>query len=163
MSGTDPLAALRHAATVLLAEAPLPVVRATLRTLLADTEAVAAPPPARPNAPAAPPPPRKPRLQPKATPKLKPTDGEWDARRRAIRAAMLARGVGYQDLADQFGVAAQTLRHAVGRREPPTRAMRQRLEAWLKNDPAPAVAAEPPFRPNGAGRLVDAAARTSAG
>jgi hypothetical protein len=76
---------------------------------------------------------------------------------------MLDRGVGYQDLADQFGLAARTLRHALGRREPPTRAMRQRLEAWLENDPAPAVAAEPPFRSNGASRLHDAAARTSAG
>jgi hypothetical protein len=163
MSGTDPLAALRHAATVLLAEAPLPVVRATLRALLADTEAVAAPPPARPDPPAAPPLPRKPRLQPKATPKLKPTDGEWDTRRREIRTAMLDRGVGYPDLANKFGVAVRTLRHAVGRREPPTRVMRQRLEAWLEDDPAPAVAAEPPFRSNGAGKPHDAAARASAG
>jgi hypothetical protein len=36
MSGT--LAALRQAAAVLLAEAPLPVVRATLRGLLTDTD-----------------------------------------------------------------------------------------------------------------------------
>jgi hypothetical protein len=76
---------------------------------------------------------------------------------------MLDRGVSYNDLAEQFGVAARTLRHAVGRREPPTRAMRQRLEAWLENDPAPAVTAEPPFPFNSAGRLHDAAARTSAG
>ena len=139
MSGT--LAALRQAATVLLAEAPLPVVRATLRALLADTEA----PPAKA---AAPPQPQKPK--PKAAPTPKPADGEWDARRREIRAAMLDRGVSYNDLAEQFGLAVPTLRHALGRREPPTRAMRQRLEAWLESEPAPAVA-EPPFRANGAG------------
>jgi len=138
MSGT--LDALRQAATVLLAEAPLPVVRATLRALLADTEA----PPAKA---AAPPPPQKPKPK-AATPK--PADGEWDARRREIRAAMLDRGVSYNDLAEQFGLAVPTLRHALGRREPPTRAMRQRLEAWLESEPAPAVA-EPPFRANGAG------------
>jgi len=139
MSGT--LDALRQAATVLLAEAPLPVVRATLRALLADTEA----PPAKA---AAPPQPQKPK--PKAAPTPKPADGEWDARRREIRAAMLDRGVSYNDLAEQFGLAVPTLRHALGRREPPTRAMRQRLEAWLESEPAPAVA-EPPFRANGAG------------
>jgi hypothetical protein len=139
MSGT--LAALRQAATVLLAEAPLPVVRATLRALLADTEV----PPAKA---AAPPQPQKPK--PKATPRPKPTDGEWDTRRREMRAVMLDRGVGYNDLAEQFGVAVPTLRHALGRREPPTRAMCQRLEAWLESEPAPAVA-EPPFRANGAG------------
>jgi hypothetical protein len=43
MPETDPLSALHQAATVLLSEAPLPVVRATLRTLLADTEVVVAP------------------------------------------------------------------------------------------------------------------------
>jgi len=139
MSGT--LDALRQAATVLLAEAPLPVVRATLRALLADTEA----PPAKA---AAPPQPQKPK--PKAAPTPKPADGEWDARRREIRAAILDRGVSYNDLAEQFGLAVPTLRHALGRREPPTRAMRQRLEAWLESEPAPAVA-EPPFRANGAG------------
>ena len=159
MPGTDPLPALRQAATVLLAEAPLPVVRATLRALLADTEA----PPAKA---AAPPPPQKPKPK-AATPK--PADGEWDARRREIRAAMLDRGVSYNDLAEQFGLAVPTLRHALGRREPPTRAMRQRLEAWLENEPAPAVAAEAPFRANGAGRLhitagsVDPAERATAG
>ena len=140
MTGT--LAALRQAATVLLAEAPLPVVRATLRALLADTEA----PPAKA---AAPPQPQKPK--PKAAPTPKPADGEWDARRREMRAVMLDRGVGYNDLAEQFGVAVPTLRHALGRREPPTRAMCQRLEAWLESEPVPAVAAEPPFRANGAG------------
>ena len=139
MSGT--LDALRQAATVLLAEAPLPVVRATLRALLADTEA----PPAKA---AASPQPQKPK--PKAAPTPKPADGEWDARRREIRAAMLDRGVSYNDLAERFGVAVSTLRHALGRREPPTRTMRQRLEAWLESEPAPAVA-EPPFRANGAG------------
>jgi hypothetical protein len=142
MSGT--LAALRQPATVLLAEAPLPVVRATLRALLADTEA----PPAKA---AAPPQPQDPK--PKATPRPKPTNGEWDTRRREIRAAMLDRGVGYNDLAERFGVAVSTLRHALGRREPPTKVMRQRLEAWLESEPAPAVAAEAPFRANGAGRL----------
>ena len=153
MSGT--LAALRQAATVLLAEAPLPVVRATLRALLADTEA----PPAKA---AAPPQPQKPK--PKAAPTPKPADGEWDARRREIRAAMLDRGVSYNDLAEQFGLAVPTLRHALGRREPPTRAMRQRLEAWLESEPAPAVAAEAPFRPNGACRPhADTAERTTAG
>ena len=139
MSGT--LDALRQAATVLLAEAPLPVVRATLRALLADTEA----PPAKA---AASPQPQKPK--PKAAPTPKPADGEWDARRREIRAAMLDRGVSYNDLAEQFGLAVPTLRHALGRREPPTRAMRQRLEAWLESEPALAVA-EPPFRANGTG------------
>jgi hypothetical protein len=143
MAGTDPLSALRQAATVLLAEAPLPVVRATLRTLLADTEVP-------PGKAAAPPQPQEPK--PKATPGPNPTDGTWDARRREIRAAMLDRGVGYNELAGQFGVAVQTLRHAVGRREPPTKVMRQRLEAWLKTS-APAVAAEPPFRCNGVGRF----------
>ena len=138
------LVALRQAATVLLAEAPLPVVRATLRALLADTEA----PPAKATAP---PQPQDPK--PKATPRPKPTNGEWDTRRREIRAVMLDRGVSYNDLAERFGVAVSTLRHALGRREPPTRTMRQRLEAWLENEPAPAVAAEPPFRANGAGRL----------
>jgi hypothetical protein len=142
MSGT--LAALRQAVTVLLAEAPLPVVRATLRALLADTEGS----PAQAAAP------RKPQEpNPKATPRPKPTDGTWDARRQEIRAAMLARDVSYQDLAAQFGVAAPALRHALGRREPPTKVMRQRLETWLKNEPAPAVATDPPFRSNGVGRL----------
>jgi hypothetical protein len=141
------LVALRQAATVLLAEAPLPVVRATLRALLADAEA----PPARAAAPPQPQKPKQPR--PKATSRPKPADGEWDTRRREIRAAMLARGVSYNDLAEQFGVAVPTLRHTLGRREPPTRAMRQRLEEWLESEPAPAVAAEPPFRPNGAGRF----------
>src|SRR6516165_4845478 len=152
MSGT--LAALRQAATVLLAEAPLPVVRATLRALLADTEA----PPAKA---AAPPQPQKPK--PKAAPTPKPADGEWDARRREIRAAMLDRGVSYNDLAEQFGLAVPTLRHALGRREPPTRAMRQRLEAWLESEPAPAVA-EPPFRANGADSAhAEGAERATAG
>jgi hypothetical protein len=64
---------------------------------------------------------------------------------------MLERGVSYQELADQFGVAVRTLRHALGRREPPTRAMRQRLEVWLETEAVPAVAAETPFRFNGAG------------
>jgi hypothetical protein len=141
------LVALRQAATVLLAEAPLPVVRATLRALLADTEA----PPAKATAPPQPQEPKRP--QPKAVPTPKPADGEWDMRRREIRAVMLDRGVSYNDLAERFGVAVSTLRHALGRREPPTRTMRQRLEAWLENEPAPAVAAEPPFRANGAGRL----------
>ena len=77
---------------------------------------------------------------------------------------MLDRGVGYNDLAERFGVAVSTLRHALGRREPPTKVMRQRLEAWLESEPAPAVAAEAPFRPNGAGRLhADTAERTTAG
>ena len=152
MSGT--LDALRQAATVLLAEAPLPVVRATLRALLADTEA----PPAKA---AAPPQPQKPK--PKAAPTPKPADGEWDARRREIRAAMLDRGVSYNDLAEQFGVAVPTLRHALGRREPPTRAMRQRLEAWLESELAPAVT-EPPFRANGAGSAhAEGAERATAG
>ena len=156
MTGT--LAALRQAAAVLLAEAPLPVVRATLRALLTDTEA----PPARAAAPPQPQEPKRPR--PKATPRPKPTDGEWDTRRREIRAAMLDRGVGYNDLAERFGVAVSTLRHALGRREPPTKVMRQRLEAWLESEPAPAVAAEAPFRPNGACRLhADTAERTTAG
>ena len=151
MSGT--LAALRQAATVLLAEAPLPVVRATLRALLADTEV----PPAKA---AAPPQPQKPKPK-AATPK--PADGEWDARRREIRAAMLDRGVSYNDLAERFGVAVSTLRHALGRREPPTRTMRQRLEAWLESEPAPAVA-EPPFRANGAGSAhAEGAERATAG
>jgi hypothetical protein len=145
MSGT--LCALRQAATVLLAEASLPVVRATLRALLAETETAA---PAR----AASPPlqePRQPRRQAKATPK---SDGTWDVRRREIRAAMLERSVSYRELADQFGVAVQTLRHALGRRQPPTQAMRQKLEAWTESGPAPAVAAkEQPFRTNGAGRV----------
>jgi hypothetical protein len=155
MSGTDPLSALRQAATMLLAEAPLSVVRATLRALLADTEAVA-------DAPISPPHPKElKQLQPKPVPKPKPS--EWDARRREIRTAMLGRGVSYQDLADRFGVAVRTLRHALGRREPPTRAMRQRLEAWLEIDPAPVVATEPPFRSSGAGGLHDAAARAPAG
>ena len=152
MSGT--LAALRQAATVLLAEAPLPVVRATLRALLADAEA----PPAKV---AAPPQPQKPK--PKAAPTPKTADGEWDTRRREIRAARLDRGVSYNDLAEQFGVAVPTLRHALGRREPPTRAMRQRLEAWLESEPAPAVA-EPPFRANGAGSAhAEGAERATAG
>jgi hypothetical protein len=145
MSGT--LIALRQAATVLLAEAPLPVVRATLRALLTDTDA----PPAKAVVPAQL---REPKpSQAKAKPRSKPTDATWDARRQEIRAAMLDRGVSYQDLAGQFGVAAKPLRHTLGRRAPPTKAMRQRLEAWLATEPAPAVAAEPPFRANGAGRL----------
>jgi hypothetical protein len=160
MSGT--LAVLRQAATVLLAEAPLPVVRATLRALLAESAA----PPARAAAPPQQQEPKRPR--PKAAPTPKPTDGEWDTRRREIRAVMLDRGVSYNDLAERFGVAVSTLRHALGRREPPTRTMRQRLEAWLENEPAPAVAAEAPFRANGAGRLhitagsVDPAERATA-
>jgi hypothetical protein len=144
MPGTDPLSALRQAATVLLAEAPLPVIRATLRALLADTET----PPARA---ATSPQPLEPK--PKATPRPNPTDGTWDARRREIRAAMLERGVSYNDLAKQFGVAVKPLRHALGRREPPTRAMRHRLETWLETEPAPAVATDPPFRSNGAAGL----------
>jgi hypothetical protein len=52
MSGTDPLPAFRQAATVLLAEAPLPVVRATLRALLAETEMAATPPVAARSRPA---------------------------------------------------------------------------------------------------------------
>jgi hypothetical protein len=158
---TEHLAALRQAATALISTAAAPTVLAALRALIDGTEAA----PRSPSEPKL-----TPASRPKAAPRPKPSprvapqpDGEWDARRREIRAAMLDRGVGYQDLADQFGVAARTLRHAVGRRKPPTRAMRQRLEAWLENDQAPAVATEPPFRPNGAGRLHDAAARTSAG
>jgi hypothetical protein len=152
---TEHLAALRQAATALISTAAAPTVLVALRALIDGTEAA-------PRSPSEPKP--MPALRPKAAPKPKPTrEGEWDARRREFRAAMLDRGVSYQDLADQFGVAVQTLRHALGRREPPTRAMRQRLEAWLENDPAPAVAAEPPFRPNGTGRPHDAAARTSAG
>ena len=142
MSGT--LAALRQAATVLLAEAPLPVVRAMLRALLADTEG----PPVKAAAPPQPQELKQPRA--KAAPRPTPTDSEWDTRRREIRTAMLERGVSYNALAAQFGVAVPTLRHALGRREPPTRAMRQRLEAWLESEPALAVA-EPPFRANGAG------------
>jgi len=76
---------------------------------------------------------------------------------------MLDRGVGYNDLAEQFGLAVPTLRHALGRREPPTRAMRQRLEAWLESEPALAVA-EPPFRANGAGSAhAEGAERATAG
>jgi hypothetical protein len=152
MSGS--LAALRQAATVLLAEAPLPVVRATLLALLADTEASpakAATPPQEPKQP-----------QAKATPRPKPTDNTWDERRREIRAAMIERGVGYNDLAAQFGVAVRTLRHALGRREPPTKVMRQRLDAWLASEQAPAVAADAPFRANGAGRLLAASDATAA-
>jgi hypothetical protein len=152
MSGT--LAVLRQAAAVLLAEAPLPVVRATLRALLADTEAL-------PTRATAPPQPQDPK--PKATPRPKPTDGEWDTRRREIRAAMLDRAVSYNDLAERFGVAVSTLRHALGRREPPTRTMRQRLEAWLESEPASAVA-ERPFRANGAGSAhAEGAERATAG
>ena len=158
---TEHLVALRQAATALISTAAAPTVLAALRALIDGTEA----------APRSPPEPKlTPTSRPKAAPRPQPSprvapqpDGEWDGRRREIRAAMLDRGVGYRDLADQFGVAARTLRHAVGRREPPTRAMRQRLEAWLENDPAPAVATEPPFRSNSAGRLHDAATRTSAG
>ena len=132
-----------------------------LRALIDGTKA-APRSPSEPNLTATPRPKAAPRPQP--SPRVVPQpDGEWDTRRREIRAAMLDRGVSYNDLAEQFGVAARTLRHAIGRREPPTRAMRQRLEAWLENDPAPAVAAEPPFRSNGAGRLHDAAVRTSPG
>jgi hypothetical protein len=35
---------------------------------------------------------------------------------------MIERGVGYQELAEQFGVEVQTLRHALGQRQPPTQA-----------------------------------------
>jgi hypothetical protein len=160
MSGT--LAALRQAATVLLAEAPLPLVRATLRALLADAEA----PLTRPAELA------DKRLQThklnrpqrKAPPGRRPTDDTWDARRREIRTAMLERGVSYQDLAEQFGVAAKPLRHTLGRRAPPTKAMRQRFDTWLATEPAPVVAAAPlPFRANGAGgRHGDGAERAAA-
>jgi hypothetical protein len=144
----DPLSALREAAIVLLAAAPLPVVRATLRALLADTEPTAAQPPARAEkSPLRPPQGAKP-TRPKAPAQ---SDGTWDARRREIRAAMIERQLSYPALAQQFGVATRTLHHALGRRQPPTVAMRQRLEAWL-DAPAPEVAAEPPFRLNGAGR-----------
>ena len=77
MPGTDPLPALRQAATVLLAEAPLPVVRATLRALLAETETAAAPSPAVRAASSPPQEPRQPRQRAKAAPK---PDGGWDAR-----------------------------------------------------------------------------------
>jgi hypothetical protein len=158
---TEHLVALRQAATALISTAAAPTVLAALRALIDGTEAA----PRSPSEPKL-----TPTSRPKAAPRPQPSprvtsqpDGEWDARRREIRAAMLDRGVGYQDLADQFGVAVRTLRHALGRREPPTRAMRQRLETWLENEPAPAVGAETPFRANGAGRLHDAAARTSPG
>ena len=158
---TEHLAALRQAAAPLISTAAAPTVLVALRALIDGTEAVPRSPSELKLTPTSMP---KAAPRPQPSPRVVPQpDGEWDTRRREIRAAMLDRGVRYQDLADQFGVAARTLRHAVGRRQPPTRAMRQRLEAWLENDPAPAVATEPPFRSNSAGRLHDAATRTSAG
>lgn len=146
--------ALREAAAILLEAASPAIVRSVLRMLLDDTPPEAAPvqasratPPARPH-------PTKPKqTQPKQA------DIAWDARRREIRAAMLEREIGYAELAKQFRVPVKTLHTALGRRQPPALALRQRLEAWLATS-APAVAAEPPtFRPNGADRShPDAAA-----
>jgi hypothetical protein len=146
MPGTDPIFALREAATALLAEAPLPVVRATLRALLDGADAE----PRRTSAlPASPQMTRPTKL--KQTPP-KRSDGAWDARRREIRAAMQERDVGYADLAKQLRVTVKVLHHALGRRQPPAQALQRQLEAWLATS-APAVAAEPPFRTNGAGRF----------
>jgi hypothetical protein len=160
-SADQPLSALRTAAAALLADVPLPVVRATLRALLADADVVT---PAEvadvaPVQPKASPPPRAP------APSKQP-DLAWDTQRRAIRAAMQERGVAYPALAKQFGVAVPTLRHALGRRQPPTLAMRKWLDAWLRTSApksaAPAVAAEPStFRPNGVGRPHAGAAASS--
>jgi hypothetical protein len=158
---TEHLAALREAATALISTAAAPTVLAALRALIDGTEAA----PRSPSEPKLTPASRqKAAPRPQHSPRVAPQpDGEWDTRRREIRAAMLDRGVSYNDLAEQFGVAVTTLRHALGRREPPTRAMRQRLEAWLENEPAPAVA-EPPFRSNGTGRLhPEGAERATAG
>jgi hypothetical protein len=143
MLEAESLTALRQAATALIGTAAATTVLAALRMLIDGNEAAFAAPTPVPRSASPQPPPRVP-----ARP-----DETWDVDRKRFRTAMLERNVGYPALAEIVGVSRNTLQNALGKRASPTHALRQKLEVWLADEPAPAVATpEQPFRGNGNGR-----------
>jgi hypothetical protein len=172
---------LRQAASALLATAPEPVVRRTLRELLAEENYT--PADQRPGAGAISPCRQgsgvqqpvlganyantahdSPRLaatgslHPAALPKAT-LMSEWPTLRQRVRAAMHARGVSFERLGSLLGYAPATLQQAVGTNRPKTLRMMERIKAWLVDGSDAATEAPekalPPFRidsaPAGAG------------
>lgn len=135
------LAALRQAATALIATAAAPTVLAALRTLLADPAFAAAAPALPLPAQSAPRPARdKPTADAAAA---VASDREWDALRGSVRQAMTAQGLDFAGLGLAIGRSGTAVRIDLTSRKPPRRPVQAKLQEWLANGAAgaPEVAA----------------------
>jgi hypothetical protein len=154
---------LRQAASALLTTAPEPVVRRTLRELLAEENYM--PVDHRPSPGAIPPSQQGNGVQ-RPVPGANATDAahdslrlaatgslqlaalpkatlmsEWPTLRQQVRVAMHERGVTFDRLGALLGYAPATLQQAVGTNRPKTQRMTERIRAWLVEGTDPAMEA----------------------